>query len=212
VITEPLGYDEPRRELFPRDDLIKLAGDDCRDLISACRKIYHNLAIKDSGTCDIRELILKMDVLLELVVDLQASSARGTAQMALAMCLAHAPTLNIDVATTGIPSDADPNQLLDACSGYDTRIAWRICHDEFYDKVVLPADKPLETELEKAREAEARPAGSKDGSQFTWTSSKDAEKNQAKRGDEGASSPAKEAEKSEAKADDEDPSSPAKGK
>jgi hypothetical protein len=78
--------------------------------------------------------------------------------------------------------------------------------------VVLPADEPLETELEKAREAEARPAGSKDGSQFTWTNSKDAEKNQAKRGDEGASSPAKEAEKSEAKADDEDPSSPAKGK
>jgi hypothetical protein len=74
-ITEPLGYDEARRKLFPSDDLIKLAGDDCRDLISACRKICHNLAIKDSRTCDVRELIQKMDVLPELVVDLQASLA-----------------------------------------------------------------------------------------------------------------------------------------
>ena len=48
---EPLEYDEARREIFPRDDLIKLAGDDCRDLISACRKICHNLAIKESQTC-----------------------------------------------------------------------------------------------------------------------------------------------------------------
>jgi hypothetical protein len=98
LITEPLGYDEARRELFPSDDLIKLAGDDCRDLISACRKICHNLAIKDSRTCDVRELIQKMDVLPELVVDLQASSGRGAVQMSLAMCLAHPPTLNIDVA------------------------------------------------------------------------------------------------------------------
>jgi hypothetical protein len=210
LITEPLGYDEAWRELFPRDDLIKLAGDDCRDLISACRKICHNLAIKDIRTCDVRELIQKMDVLPELVVDLQGFSARGAAHMSFAMCLAHAPTLNIDVATTGIPPEADPNQLLDACSGYDTRIARCIHHDEFYEKVVLPADEPLGVELEKAREAEMRPAGSEDGSQFTWTSSKDAEKNKAKSGDEGASSPAKEAEKSEAKADDEDPSSPAK--
>jgi hypothetical protein len=100
----------------------------------------------------------------------------------------------------------DPNQLLDACSVYDTWIAWRIRHDELYDKVVLPADELLEVELEKAREAEARPARSEDGSQFTWTSDKD----KAKSGDEGSSSLAKEAEKSEAKADNEDPSSPAK--
>jgi uncharacterized protein len=81
------------------------------------------LAIKDSRTYDVCVLIQKTDVLPELVVDLQASSARGAAQMSLAMCLAHAPTLNIDVVTTGIPKDANPNQLLDACSGYDTRIA-----------------------------------------------------------------------------------------
>lgn len=210
--------------MFPRDDLIRLAGDGCRDLISACRKICHNLAIKDSRTCDIRELIQKMDVLPELVVDLQASSAQGATAMSLAMCLAHAPDLNIDVATTGVPPTADVNALLDACTGYDTRITRRIRHEEFYDKVVLPADEHLEAELEKEREAEARPAGSSDESQFIWTSSMDAEKNKFKGGaaspakeaeesdDDAVSSPAKEAEKNQAQADDEGHSSPTKEK
>jgi hypothetical protein len=152
--------------MFPRDDLIKLAGDDCKDLILACRKIFHNLAIKDSRTCDVHDLIQRMDVLPELVIYLQASSARGVAAMSLAMCLAHAD-LNIDLATTGVPPDADVNALLDACTGYETRIAQRIHHEEVYDKVVLPADEHLQAKLDKEREAEARPAGSSDGSQFT---------------------------------------------
>jgi hypothetical protein len=118
------------------------------------------LALKESRTCDVRELIKKMDVLPELVIDLQASSARGAAHMSLAICLAHAPTLNIDEVTTGIPKDSNLDKLLDAYSGYDTRIARRVCHDAFYDKVVLPADEALEAEAEKEREAEARPDGS----------------------------------------------------
>jgi hypothetical protein len=104
--ADPLGYLEARREQFPRDDLIKLTRDDCKDLISMSHKICYNLAIKDSRTCDVRELIRKMDVLPELVVDLQSSSVRGVDQMDLAMCLAHAPDLNIDEATTDIPKDA----------------------------------------------------------------------------------------------------------
>ncbi|KAK1698170.1 hypothetical protein QYE76_014867 [Lolium multiflorum] len=56
-VMEPLGYDEARREMFPCDNLIKLAGDDCRDLVSACRKICHKLAIKESQTYDVRGLI-----------------------------------------------------------------------------------------------------------------------------------------------------------
>jgi hypothetical protein len=203
IFIEPLGYDETQRELFPREDLIQLAGDDCKDLISSCRKICHNLAIKDSRTSDVRELIQRMDLLSELVVDLQASSARDAAQMSLSMCLAHAPTLDINMATTGIPPDADANALLDACSGYDTRIARRIRHEEFYDKVVLPEDEPLEAELEKERKAEARPTGSEE---FTWTSSKEVEKNKSKGNDIGASSPTKQAEDS----DDDVVSSPAK--
>jgi hypothetical protein len=213
--------------MFPRDDLIKLVGDDCRDLISTCHKIFRNLAIKDSNTCNVCGLIQRMDVLMELVVDLQASSARGTAQMSLAMCLARAPELDIDVTTTGIPPNVDADALLDACSGYGTRIARRIRHDKFYDKVVLPADEPLEAELEKEREAEAIPTGSGDGSEFTWTSSKDAEKSKSKDSDKGAyspakeaedsdedvvSSPAKETEKTEAQAGDEGRPSPAKEK
>jgi hypothetical protein len=72
------------------------------------------LAIKDSQTCGVRKIIQKMDVLPELVVDLQASSARGTAQMSLAMSLARAPTLDIDVTTAGIPPNVDADALLDA--------------------------------------------------------------------------------------------------
>jgi hypothetical protein len=134
-----------------------------------------------------------MDVLPELLVDLQASSARGAAAMSLAMCLAHNPDLDIYRVAAGVPPDA--NALLDAVSGYDTRIARRICHDEFYDKVVLPSDEPLEAELHKKHEAESRPAQS--GSQYTWTSSKD---------QGGAAIPAVDEE-----GNDDDVSSPAKG-
>ena len=86
----------------------------------------HNLNIKDSRTCDINELIKRMDMLPELVVDLQASSARGAAQMSLAMFLARSPGLDINLATTGVPSNTDVDALLDACSGYDTRTTARI--------------------------------------------------------------------------------------
>jgi hypothetical protein len=106
-----------------------------------------------------------MDILPELVVDLQASSARGVAAMSLAMCLAHNLDLDIDKVTSGVPPNSNVNALLDAVSGYDTYIARRFRHDEFYDKVVLPADEALEAELHKKREAEARPAQS--GSQYT---------------------------------------------
>nr|XP_051221555.1 uncharacterized protein LOC127339780 [Lolium perenne] len=67
-VMEPLEYDEERRSQFPRDDLLQLAGDDCKDLISTCRKICHNLAIKKSRTCDVRKLMQRMDLLPELVV------------------------------------------------------------------------------------------------------------------------------------------------
>ena len=160
-----------------------------------------------------------MDMLPELVADLQASSARGAARMSLAMCLARAPGLDINLATTGVPPNTDVNALLDACSGYDTRIARRIPHTEFYDKVVLPADELLEAEYAKEREAEARPAGSGDEDQITWTSSKDKSKGDATSPTEGAdddedavSSPAKEAEKTKTQAGDEGHSSPTKEK
>ncbi|KAK1650121.1 hypothetical protein QYE76_067926 [Lolium multiflorum] len=197
-VMDPLGYDEERRSQFPRDDLLQLAGEDCKDLISASRKICHNLNIKKSRTCDVRKLIKRMDLLPELVVDLQSSSARGAAAMSLAMCLAHNPSLNLDRVTSGVPPECDVNALLDAVSGYDTRIARRIRHDEFYEKVVLPADEPLEAELLEDREAENKPAQS--GSQYTWTSSKNqggaaSPTAAGAEEDEDVSSPAKDAEK-----------------
>ncbi|KAK1653657.1 hypothetical protein QYE76_071462 [Lolium multiflorum] len=204
-ILEPLGYPEKHRNLFPRDDLLQLAGDDCKDLISASRKICYNLSIKRSRTCNVRKLIQKMDVLPELVTDLQASSARGAAAMALTMCLAHNSELDLDQVTAGVPPDANVNALLDAVNGYDTRIARRIRHEEFYDKFVLPADEPLEAELQKERDAEARPAES--GTQFTWTSSKDAPQEEPKDGaaaskeesEEDVSSPTEDAEEGDPK-------------
>ncbi|KAK1697077.1 hypothetical protein QYE76_013774 [Lolium multiflorum] len=199
-ILEPLGYPEKRRNKFPRDDLLSLAGDDCKDLISASRKICHNLSLKKSRTCGLRKLVKKMDILPELVTDLQASSARGAAAMTLTMCLAHNPEMDLDRVTTGVPPTADVGALLDAVSGYDTRIARRIRHEEFYDKVVLPADEPLEAELQKERDAETRPAES--GTQFTWTSSKDAPQEEPK--DSAAAS-------DEDEESEEDVSSPAEG-
>ncbi|KAK1665410.1 hypothetical protein QYE76_053569 [Lolium multiflorum] len=219
-VMEPLGYDEDRRNQFPRDDLIRLAGDDCKDLISASWKICHNLNIKESRTCDVRALIKRMDLLPELVVDLQASSPRDAAQMSLAMCLPRSPGLDIDLATSGVPLNTDVDALLDACSGYDTRIARRISHIEFFDKVVLPVYEVLEAEYAKERAVEARPAGSGDEGQMTWTSSKDKSKDgatsptkEAEDDDEDAiSSPAKEAEDEAAQAEDGTCSSPAKEK
>ncbi|KAK1603621.1 hypothetical protein QYE76_027294 [Lolium multiflorum] len=221
-VMEPLGYNEERRSEIPRDDLIRLAGDDCQDLISACRKICHNLNIKDSRTCDINELIKRVDMLPELVVDLQASSARGATCMSLAMCLARSPGLDLDVTTTGVPPNTDVNALLDACSGYDTRIARRIPHTGFYNKVVLPADELLEAEYAKEREAEAQPVGSGDEGQVTWTCSKDKSKDGATSLTKGAedddddedvgSSPAKEAECETAQTEDGAGSSPTEEK
>ncbi|KAK1602469.1 hypothetical protein QYE76_037324 [Lolium multiflorum] len=199
-ILEPLGYSERRRNKFPRDDVLSLAGDDCKDLISASRKICHNLSLKKSRTCGLRKLVKRMDILPELVTDLQASSARGAAAMTLTMCLAHNPEMDLDRVTSGVPPTADVGALLDAVSGYDTRIARRIRHEEFYDKVVLPADEPLEDELQKERDAEARPAES--GTQFTWTSSKDAPQEEPK---------TSAATSDEDEESDEDVSSPAEG-
>ena len=61
--SDPLGYDQEHRDQFPRDDLIQLAGDDVKDLISATRKICYNLALKESHTYDVRELISKVALL-----------------------------------------------------------------------------------------------------------------------------------------------------
>jgi hypothetical protein len=55
--------------------------------------------------------------------------------------------------------------------------------------VILPGDESLEAALQKMLEAEERPAGSGDGSHYTWTSSKEAEKNKTKSGGDAPSSP-----------------------
>ncbi|KAK1594267.1 hypothetical protein QYE76_017638 [Lolium multiflorum] len=192
---EPLGFNEERRNQFPRDDLIRLAGDDCRELISACRKICHNLNIKDSRTCDINQLIKRMDMLPELVVELQASSARGAACMSLAMCLARS-------LVAMIPCSPDsPHRILRQSRA--------------------PTDELLEAEYAKEREAEARPVGSamraKSPGPAQRTSLRTAPLHRQQREDDdededAVSSPAKEAEGETAQTEDRTGSSPTREK
>jgi hypothetical protein len=58
-----------------------------------------------------------------------------------------------------VPDGCDSDKALHLCSGYDARIASYVCHDQFYDKVVLPEDEAAEeSKLEES--AAAAPAGS----------------------------------------------------
>ncbi|KAK1644774.1 hypothetical protein QYE76_062579 [Lolium multiflorum] len=68
------------------------------DLISASRKICHNLSLKKSRTCGLRKLIKRMDILPELVTDLQASSARRGCHD-FDYVLAHNPEMDLDRVT-----------------------------------------------------------------------------------------------------------------
>ncbi|KAK1558092.1 hypothetical protein QYE76_007526 [Lolium multiflorum] len=113
-ILEPLGYPEQRRNLFPRDDLLQLAGDDCKDLISAAR---------------------------------------------------YATTYPSRGVTTGVPPDADVSALLDAVSGYDTRIARRIRHEEFYDRSFFVTNPWKEQKGSRERDL-------RNQNPICWTSSK----------------------------------------
>jgi hypothetical protein len=170
---------------------VQLAGDDVRDLISASQKICYNLALKNSRKCNVRELIEKMSMLPEIVTDLQASSARGAARMALAMCLCRYPDMDLNATTTAVPDGCDSDKALEQCNGYDTRIASYVRHDQFYDKVVVPEDEAAEER--KMRESAAEdPEVSDDNSNRTWTSSKSPAKTDLA-GDATASSPAKKA-------------------
>ncbi|KAK1606592.1 hypothetical protein QYE76_030265 [Lolium multiflorum] len=107
-------------ESISRDDLLTLAGDDCKDLISASRKICHNLSRRRAAPAGFRANRSRKWTFFRS----RDGSASFISLRAAAM------TLTI--------------------SGYDTRIARRIRHEEFYDKVVLPVDEPLEAELQKS--------------------------------------------------------------
>ena len=92
--------------------MCKLAGETLQDLIHACGKVCHNLAIEDSLTCDSCDLVNKMQLLPDIMTDLQESSARGAARVALAMCLARNPTMDLNETTYTVPEGSEPDQLL----------------------------------------------------------------------------------------------------
>lgn len=193
-IFEPLGYNDEKRIQNPRDDLVQLAGEDVQDLISASQKIFYNLALKGSRTCDVRELINKMAILPDIVTGLQASFAHNAAQMALSMCLARFPDMDLNETTLAVLEDCDAVKMLKLCSDYDNRIVNHIHHDEFCDKVVLPKDAEREERNLKQKSAKAPAGSNEDSSVFTWTSSKSEGKANIAR-DTAASSPTEEAEK-----------------
>ncbi|KAK1686796.1 hypothetical protein QYE76_047644 [Lolium multiflorum] len=174
-ILEPLGYPEQRRNLFPRDDLLQLAGDDCKDLISASRKICYNLSIKRSRTCNVRKLVGKMDVLPELVTDLQASSARGAAAMALTMCLAHNPGLDLDQVTTGVPPDADVSAWMHERLRHPYRAGSSMMNST--TRSFFPPTSPWKRNF---RKSSPRRRDLRNPEPNTWTSSKDAPQEEPK--------------------------------
>ncbi|KAM0828562.1 hypothetical protein ACQ4PT_067463 [Festuca glaucescens] len=181
--VDPLGFVRQIRERYPRDDLYKLAGESPQDLVESTWKKCDDLYLKDSLTCDIRSLIEKVHMLPEIVLDLQQSFARGAARMALAMCLARNPNLNLHEATFSVPPGYDAEKLLITCEGYDHRVAKSINHSAFYEKTMLPEDAAEEERLAKLAEIEAM-AGDQASSDASSTEPAD-----------GASSPAKEVEK-----------------
>ena len=69
----------------------------------------------------------------------QASSARRSARLAFALCLAQYPDMDLDTVTSGMPEDADDLALLEACQGFDQRLANCVTHSAYYDIYDLPA-------------------------------------------------------------------------
>ena len=155
---------------FPHEDTVKKArrnlytraGMTLRKLIQACRNIAKVMTIEDGDTCDAEALAEKMHKVPHFIEDWQKSSARGAARLALAMCLARNSDLDLDLVTSGVPIEANDEELLKTCMGYDNRIAESINHSDWFDQVVLEKDVP-------------EPAGSEDYDGSSSSSSSEAE-------------------------------------
>ena len=59
------------------------------------------------------------------------------------MCLARSSTLDLDLVTSGVPLEANDEELLKTCMGYDNRVAESINHSDWYDQIVLEKDSAL---------------------------------------------------------------------
>lgn len=98
------------------------------------------MSVKDIDNCDADLMIFKMHMVPELIKDWQKSSARGAAQRALVMCLSHAPDMDLEKVTSGVPRKTNLKEVFQAVSGYDNRIAKGVDHESWFDVVDLPGD------------------------------------------------------------------------
>jgi hypothetical protein len=101
----------------------------------------------------------KVQFLSEFIMDLQESSACGAARSALAMCLARNPNMDFDETTYIVTEGANPEKLLQACEGYDHRIAKNLDYNAFYNKIVLEKDH-LQEDVDAVANAGADAGGS----------------------------------------------------
>jgi hypothetical protein len=59
-------------------------------------------------------------MVLDLIKDWQQSSARGAASIALAMCKAHFPAMNLATIARGVPKGTNVKMALTETEGFDT--------------------------------------------------------------------------------------------
>jgi hypothetical protein len=72
-------------------------------------------------------------MVLDLIKDWQQSSARGAASIALAMCKAHFPAMNLATIARGVPKGTNVKAALAETEGFDTLFALRVNHSSWYN-------------------------------------------------------------------------------
>jgi hypothetical protein len=127
--------------------------DSIDDIFEACRGISQSLSLKKARTTVIDTMTKLMRVVSELIRDWQASSARGAASIALAMCKVHFPSMNFSSIVCGAPKGTNLKAILAETKGFDHMFAKRVDHSFWYKKSVPPLGFS-ETEDDEEEEAE----------------------------------------------------------
>jgi hypothetical protein len=112
--------------------------DSIDDIFEACRGISQSLSLKKARTTVIDTMTKLMRVVSELIRDWQASSARGAASIALAMCKVHFPSMNFSSIVCGAPKGTNLKAILAETKGFDHMFAKRVDHSFWYKKSAPP--------------------------------------------------------------------------
>ncbi|KAK1627168.1 hypothetical protein QYE76_001483 [Lolium multiflorum] len=122
------------------------------DIFEACHGIAKSLNLKRAGTTLIDRMTKLMRMVLELIKDWQASSARGVASLTLATCKAHFPAMDFASVARGVPKGTNIMLTLAETQGYDRLLAERVNHSFWYNKYDLPEGFSNAEEDEEAEE------------------------------------------------------------